>query len=127
MHELSIIYSILETAEKEATQRGGKYEVEAIELEIGELAGVEISSIEFLWPAAVEQTVLENATFHITRVAGEGVCSDCDRAFAIQNYFDPCPDCGSYLIQITKGEELRVKSLTLVNKPDITSIPQNWN
>lgn len=127
MHELSIIHSILETAEQELRRRGEGYTVESIELEIGELAGVEISTVEFLWPAAVGQTVLENAGCSITRMPGTAQCHDCGASFTLQQYFDPCPDCGSHLLHITGGEELRIKSLTLVSREAPADIYQNWN
>lgn len=113
MHELSIIYSIIDAAENEVQKHGKKMAVESIELEIGELAGVEPSSLEFLWPAAVERTVLENTACNIVRVAGAARCTTCGHAFDIRQYFDPCPQCGSHWNQITAGEELRIKSITL--------------
>lgn len=119
MHELSIIYSILDAAENEVRQRDKKMAVEAIDLEIGELAGVEISSLEFIWPAAVEHTVLENAVCNITRIPGKAGCSTCGHTFEVRQYFDPCPKCDSHWSQIISGEELRIKSLTLVeNRTD---------
>lgn len=127
MHELSIIHSILETAEQELQQRGRGYSVEAIELEIGELAGVEIGTVEFLWPAAVEQTVLEKAVCQITRIPGKAECHDCGTSFDIRQYYDPCPACGSHLIRILSGEELRIKSLTLVGEAPAPDILQNLN
>ncbi len=116
MHELSIIYSVIDAAENELRQREDKMVIESIELEIGELAGVEISSLEFLWPAAVERTVLETAECKITRVPGMAACTTCGHTFVVQQYFDPCPQCGSHWNQITSGEELRIKSLTLVER-----------
>lgn len=114
MHELSIIYSILESAEKEVQEHGEGTAVEAIELEIGELAGVEVSSLEFLWPAAVEGTVLANAACHIIRPPGKARCGSCGHIFGIKQYFDPCPQCGSHWNEIINGEELRIKSLTII-------------
>lgn len=129
MHELSIIYSVLEAAEAEVRRHDPSGEIAEIELEIGELAGVEVSTLEFLWPAAVENTMLERAACHIIRVPGKASCSDCGAIFAVQQFYDPCPDCGSHLIQIIQGEELRIKSLTLVeHKPrTLPQMQQNWN
>lgn len=127
MHEISIIHSILETVEEELRGRGNGYKVETIELEIGELAGVEISTVEFLWPAAVEQTVLEHTNCRITRVGGSGSCHECGKSFPMQQYYDPCPTCGSHLIGITAGEELRIKSLTLISSDTGPDMRPNWN
>ena len=114
MHELSIIHSILEAAEKEVQRHGADAQVESIDLEIGEMAGVEIGSVEFLWPAAVEHTVLEKAACNIIRMPGKAKCGVCGHHFGISQYFDPCPQCGSHWNEITQGEELRIKSLTII-------------
>ena len=115
MHELSIIQNIIEIAEEELRSRGDQHRVEAIDLQIGELAGVEISSLEFLWPAAVEETVLAKAECHIHRVPATAVCADCQTQFPIQQVFDPCPKCGSHWIDITGGKGMRIKNITLVD------------
>ena len=48
MHELSIVTSIVKTAEYEVeNSNGGK--VLEIHLEIGKLSGVEIQSLNFIW------------------------------------------------------------------------------
>ncbi|TNE57554.1 MAG: hydrogenase maturation nickel metallochaperone HypA [Bacteroidetes bacterium] len=123
MHELSIIHSILEAVEAELHQHGGQRKVEAIDLEIGALAGVEINTLEFLWPAAVEQTVLDSARLNIVQIPGLARCSDCTSTFELAHYFDPCPKCGSHLLEIQQGEDLRIRSLTLVEKPWSDELP----
>jgi hydrogenase nickel incorporation protein HypA/HybF len=117
MHELSIINSIIEVAESEMRGRREKYRVDAITLHIGALAGVEVDSLEFLWPAAVENTVLENAACRIVRIAGQAACQDCGDNFIIEQYYDPCPVCGSHLLRIVAGEELKIKSIELCALP----------
>ena len=117
MHELSIINSIIEVAEAEMRGQREKYRVDAITLHIGALAGVEVDSLEFLWPAAVENTVLENAGCKIVRIAGQAACRDCGEPFEIKQYYDPCPTCGSHLLQVLAGEELKIKSIELCALP----------
>ncbi|WP_455631957.1 hydrogenase/urease maturation nickel metallochaperone HypA, partial [Parabacteroides sp.] len=43
----------------------------------------------------------------------EGQCSDCESIFPMNALFSPCPHCGSYLVKILKGKELRVKSIVI--------------
>jgi hydrogenase nickel incorporation protein HypA/HybF len=117
MHELSIIHSIIEAVETEVSGRLGQYRVETLNLHIGALAGVEIDSLEFLWPAAVQNTALENAECRIERIAGQAKCQDCGSAFEIEQYYDPCPQCGSHLLHVTAGEELKIKSIELCALP----------
>ena len=110
MHELSIAMGIVDIAEKE-TSKAKATKVELIELEIGTLAGIEFDSLDFVWPSAVKDTVLENAIKKINIIHGEAKCSDCDTIFKLDNIYDACPNCNSYLKGIIKGKELLVKSL----------------
>ncbi len=112
MHELSIIASIVEIAEAEV-EKAGAQRVESIELEIGELAGIEFSALDFAWEVGVSQSVLEGAERHIHRIGGEARCSECENIFDMQALYDPCPKCGSYFSEIIKGKELSVKALTV--------------
>ncbi|MCB0521027.1 MAG: hydrogenase maturation nickel metallochaperone HypA [Lewinellaceae bacterium] len=112
MHELSIISSIVDIAEAQVKKAGVQY-VDSIELEIGELAGIEWSALEFAWEVGVQKSVLENAERHIHRIPGRAQCVECGRRFLMKNIFDPCPTCGSYFNEILSGKELRVKALTV--------------
>ncbi len=110
MHELSIALGIVDIAEKE-TAKAKATKVEIIELEIGTLAGIELDSLDFVWPSAVKDTVLEYAEKKIKVIHGEARCSDCETMFKLDNIYDACPNCKSYLKAILKGKELLVKSL----------------
>lgn len=110
MHELSIAMGIVDIAEKE-TAKANANKVDVIELEIGTLAGIEFDALDFVWPSAVKGTVLENAVKKINVIHGKAKCSDCDTIFKLDNIYDACPKCKSYLKGIIKGKELLVKSL----------------
>ncbi len=110
MHELSIAMGIVDIAEKE-TAKAKATKVDLIELEIGTLAGIELDSLDFVWSSAVKDTVLENAIKKINVIHGEAKCSDCETIFKLDNIYDACPNCNSYLKGIMKGKELLVKSL----------------
>lgn len=113
MHELSIAMGIVRIAESE-TKKAGASHVERIELEIGTLAGIEFGSLDFVWPLAVKDTVLEKAEKRIDIIKGQARCMDCDTLFALEKYYDACPGCSSNLKAILKGKELRVKALEVV-------------
>ena len=110
MHELSIALGIVNIAEKE-TKKAKAQKVELIELEIGTLAGIEFDSLDFVWPSAVKNTVLEYAEKKIHIVEAEAKCADCETIFKVEQVYDACPECNSYLKHIVKGKELLVKSL----------------
>lgn len=113
MHELSVALGVVSIAEEE-TKKANAKSVEKIELEIGTLAGIEFDSLEFIWPSAVKNTVLENAIKHIKVVQARAKCLDCDCEFEVKKYYDSCPQCGSSLKGILQGKELRVKSLEVI-------------
>lgn len=112
MHELSIVMSILDIAQKQANMAQAKV-VEEIELEIGELSGIEKMSFDFAWKQAIRGSILENVELKIIRPLGIGKCMDCDEVFEMKQIFDACPVCKSPFVAIKSGKELRVKSLVV--------------
>lgn len=113
MHELSVALGIVRIAEEE-TRKAGAKEVESIHLEIGTLAGIEFDSLEYIWPAAVKDSVLERAEKIISVVQAKAKCLDCACEFELKKYYDPCPICLSSWKGILQGKELRVKSLEVI-------------
>lgn len=113
MHELSVALGIVNIAEHE-TKKAHAKSVELIELEIGVLAGIEMESLEFVWPTAVYNTVLENALKKINIIEGKAKCIDCDSIFKIEHLYDSCPNCQSNFKGIIQGKELRVKALEVI-------------
>ncbi|PKP25110.1 MAG: hydrogenase expression protein [Bacteroidetes bacterium HGW-Bacteroidetes-2] len=113
MHELSVALGIVKIAEEETAKAQAKY-VELIELEIGALAGIDFESLHFVWPAAVKDSVLENAIKKINLLEGIAKCVDCDTIFTINHIYDSCPKCKSNFKGIIQGKELRVKALEVV-------------
>ncbi|MCF8237636.1 MAG: hydrogenase maturation nickel metallochaperone HypA [Saprospiraceae bacterium] len=112
MHELSIAMSIVDIA-REAVEKAGAQAVEHIELEIGQLAGIELQALEFAWSEAVRGSVLAHATKSINHISGEARCMECNTAFPIQAAYDRCPSCTSLFIEVVHGKELRVHALTV--------------
>lgn len=112
MHELSIVLNIIEIANDELHKHQAQI-VEAIELEVGELAGIEFTALDFAWNAAVEHTILQNAIRTISQIEGKARCSNCGNEFGVFQRYEPCPVCGEVFNEIISGQELKVKSLIL--------------
>lgn len=112
MHELSIALGIVKIAEDESAKANANF-VKAIELEIGSMSGIEMDSLDFAWPVAVKDTVLENAKRHIDYIEAKARCLECETEFDIEHIYDECPKCKSYFKDIIKGKELRVKALEI--------------
>ncbi|MDR2810325.1 MAG: hydrogenase maturation nickel metallochaperone HypA [Tannerellaceae bacterium] len=114
MHELSIAQSIVALAEEHA-RRHQALAIEEIEIEIGRMAGVELQTFAFALACAVKNSMLEKARIIRHDIDGEGRCAECDDSFKVETLLSPCPRCGSYAVQLTRGKELRVKSI-VINK-----------
>lgn len=112
MHELSIVQGIVEIAQEQVQKAGAQW-VDRIELDIGQLAGIEWSALDFAWEVAVKHTVLEKAERVIRRIPGQARCLECGRTFAISALYDACPVCQTYWNEILSGQELRVCALTV--------------
>jgi hydrogenase nickel incorporation protein HypA/HybF len=112
MHEMSIAESVLQIVEDTA-RSGGYTRVKAVWLEIGQLANVEKESLRFCFDAVTRDSVAQDARLEIIETAGQGWCMQCACNVPITALHEPCPTCGSYQIQVTGGEEMRVKELEI--------------
>ncbi len=112
MHELSLVMSIIDIAEQQA-KKANAVSVDEIELDIGELSGIEEQAFDFAWQQAIKDTVLSCAERVINKIPGEALCMECDALFPVHQLYDACPVCGKHFITIQKGKELRVKSLVV--------------
>ena len=110
MHEMSLCEGVLQVLESEALSQGYK-QVKAVWLEIGNLSGVEIEAMKFCFDAVMRDSLADGALLNIIPVAGTAWCMPCSKTVVIQQRFDECPDCGSYQLQVTAGDEMKIKEL----------------
>lgn len=110
MHEMSICESLLSVIEGQATQQNFD-RVSRVRLEIGPLAGVETKALRFCFDAVTHGSVAEGAALEIISMPVSGWCMPCAKEVAVEARYDPCPICGSYQVQITGGDELRIKDM----------------
>jgi hydrogenase nickel incorporation protein HypA/HybF len=110
MHEMSLCEGVLQVIEAEARAQHF-LRVRRVRLEVGALACVEPEAMHFSFDAVTRGTLAQGAKLEIIRVAGEAWCLSCARAVSVDRRYENCPDCGSVLLQLTGGEELKIKSL----------------
>jgi hydrogenase nickel incorporation protein HypA/HybF len=107
VHEMSITQGVVEICENAAA---GK-RILAVVLEIGELSNIIPESMEFCFEACTKDTLLDGASLVIERIPARGRCRECGAEFHVKAYYENCPSCGGYQVDILSGEELRVKEL----------------
>lgn len=110
MHEMSLAEGIVRILEQEAANQGFT-RVKIVWLELGELSHVSPEAMEFCFDAVTRTTLAEGARLEIIRVPGTAWCMACAEPITITNRVDGCPKCGGHQLQITGGEDMRLKEL----------------
>ncbi|WP_420411546.1 hydrogenase maturation nickel metallochaperone HypA [Roseibium sp.] len=110
MHEMSLCESILGILQDQAvSQKFSK--VDRVCLEVGPLSGVETEALRFGFDVVTRGSLAAGAKLDIIEPQAAAWCLPCEKTVSINERFDPCPECGSHQLQVTSGEELRIKEL----------------
>ena len=107
---MSLCESMLQIIEQSAETQGFN-KVKTVWLEIGALAGVEKPALEFSFEVVTRSSLAENARLEMIDIPGTAWCMQCCKPVVVSARFDDCPECGSGQLQITGGEEFRIKEL----------------
>ena len=110
MHEMALTESIVEIA-VEAAEKQGARKVKRVFVDVGALSHVEPDALQFCFAAVSAGTIAEGAELEIARIPGAGWCVDCRKSVPIAERFGACPECGRYHVQMTAGDELRVREM----------------
>ena len=110
MHELSLCENIRSIIEDQARVQHFN-RVDRIALEVGAFSGVEVEALRFGFDVAMAGSIASAATLEIIEAPGEAWCLPCAKQINIAQRFDPCPTCGSHQLQVTGGEELKIREL----------------
>ena len=110
MHEMSLAEGILLLVEETAAREGAQ-RVKAVYIEIGQLSAVEPEALSFCFDVVTRGSVAEGATLHRIDVPGAAWCLPCGTTVPVAQLYDACPRCGTYQLQVTQGDEMRIKEL----------------
>ena len=110
MHEMALCEGIIGIVEDEARKRAFS-KVKVVCIEIGALSHVAPDAMQFCFEAVAAQTIAKGAKLEIIETPGIAWCMACSNSVEIKQRYDACPSCGSYQLQVTGGEEMRVKEL----------------
>ena len=111
MHEMSLTEGVIRVLEEQAEAQGFA-KVKTVWVEIGDLSTVDADSLVFCFDAIRGNSpVTAEARMEIVRLPGQAWCMDCAKAVRIGQRFDACPECGGESLQMTGGDEMRIKEL----------------
>jgi hydrogenase nickel incorporation protein HypA/HybF len=112
MHEMSLAEGVLGVV-LDAARAHQPCAVRTVRLEIGALAAVECEALRFAFEGVKQGSLAEDARLDIVHVPGSAWCMQCSRSVAIAERGEPCPECGGFQLQVTGGEQMRVRELEL--------------
>ena len=112
MHEMTIVAGILRIAESEARTAGARV-INVIELEIGQLAGIERESLQFCFDVARRSTMAAAARLVVHEIPGRGYCPQCAQEVLVEQQIAVCSECCEALVDVSQGRELRVKCINV--------------
>ncbi|NRP74928.1 Hydrogenase/urease nickel incorporation protein HypA [Ensifer psoraleae] len=113
MHEMSLMESVIDIV-CETARKNGATRVKAVRLDVGVLSHVDPDALLFCYEAVRHGTMADGAPLEINRVAGEGWCLDCGKTVALEQRFGACPHCGQHRVQMTAGDELKIRDMEVV-------------
>ena len=109
MHELSIAESVVRIAEQHAAGRP----VAVVELKVGHLRQVVPSALAFAFELVAQGTCVEGADLVMEEIPAAGRCRGCGTESELDGFPLLCPSCGSWDLELLRGEELLVDALEL--------------
>jgi hydrogenase nickel incorporation protein HypA/HybF len=110
MHEMALCEGLVDLVEEEA-RKAGATRVRTVVLEVGALGHVAPEAMAFCFDAVSRGTLAEGARLAIERTPGAGWCLDCEAVVPLSERFGACPTCGHHRVQMTAGDELRLREL----------------
>ena len=110
MHESSLAMSLLDIVVDQAS-RFQADAVQRVDLCLGELAGVEATTLVACFAMLAEGSVAQGAELVIERIPVSGTCTVCGAAARKKGRLLCCPACGAASVKLATGRELYVKSI----------------
>lgn len=110
MHEMSLCESVVRILAKEAREQHFR-QVRVVHLRIGAFSCASPEAMDFCFRVVTKGTLAENARLEMERTPGYAWCMSCGQTVVIRERHDCCPQCRSYELQVTGGDELQVTEL----------------
>jgi hydrogenase nickel incorporation protein HypA/HybF len=113
MHEVGIMHSAMEIAERQAREAGAE-SILKIHMRIGRMSGIVPEALETAFLILKEGTMAQEGSMEIESVAGVCYCADCAAEFEAQGLYADCPRCGTPSMDIRAGTEMELVSLEVL-------------
>jgi len=78
---------------------------------VGALSCAAPEALDFCFRAVTAGTLADGARLEVIRTPGQAWCMRCGETVMLGERYDPCPQCGTFEVQVTGGDEMRIKEL----------------
>ena len=114
MHELGIVFHIIDTVEQVSAENALEH-VNAVVLELGEVSGVLPDYLTDCWRwAADKNELLRGSELKIETLPAVTHCGGCGRDYPTVEHGRTCPHCQSGETWLLTGNEVSIKELEAV-------------
>ncbi len=114
MHELGIVFHIIDTVEQVSAENELEH-VNVVVLELGEVSGVVPEYLTDCWRWAADKTeLLRGSELRIETLPAVTHCDGCGRDYPTVEHGRTCPHCQSGETWLLTGNEVSIKELEAV-------------
>ena len=120
MHELGIVFHIIEKVEKIAEENNVK-KVTKVNLEIGEVSTVIPNYFLDVWKWAIKKTkYMQECACNIVVIEAISYCENCKETFQTTKFAKICPHCLSNKTYLVTGDEVNIKDVEVEENDSTT-------
>ncbi|MFG6100089.1 hydrogenase maturation nickel metallochaperone HypA [Leptothoe sp. ISB3NOV94-8A] len=112
MHEIGLIQTALSVALDHAQDQGAR-QIHRIQLQVGELSGVDPDALAFAFDVVSGGTLAEKAELELIPIPVRCYCSSCQQIFQPSDWVYKCPRCHQLSTDIRQGKTLALTSLEI--------------
>ncbi len=110
MHELGIVFHITKSV-LQTVEENNLSEVQSITLQVGQASGVVAQYLQDCYPAAVDNTMLQNTELIIEEIPVKLRCANCGTEYLAKEIKE-CPNCKSIEKEVIDGKQFLLKEIT---------------
>ncbi|MCQ2334358.1 MAG: hydrogenase maturation nickel metallochaperone HypA [Paludibacteraceae bacterium] len=111
MHELGVVFKVIEIAEQVADENQVK-EISSVTLSVGEVSGIIHDYLYDCWKWAIRKSrYLQQAQLFIETIPAVTYCEACDQTYSTIEHGKICPHCGSDHTYLKQGNEFEIKQI----------------
>jgi len=111
MHELGVVFHVIESVEEIAKENAVTH-VNSVTLEIGKVSGVVPALLQDCWNWAVNKhEMMTDCKLLIEDIEAITHCENCDENYDTISFGKTCPHCQSGRTYLIQGNEFNIKEI----------------